>query len=59
MPRVAIAVKTPWTPFGAKPWEVKFSPWKAVSRNAAITSRMIASFHQTSALLIRANQRTP
>ena len=59
MPEVAIAVNTPWKPVGLKPWLVKFSPWNEVSRNAPITTRMIAIFHQTSALLIRANQRTP
>ena len=52
-------MKTPCQPCGMKPWLVKFSPWTAVSRNAAITSRMMKIFQPTSALLIRANQRTP
>ena len=38
---------------------MKFEPWNAVSTNAAMTSRMIASFHQTATLLTRANHRTP
>jgi hypothetical protein len=59
MPEVAMAVKMPWPPSGAKLWLVKFSPWNAVSRNAAMTSRMIAIFHHTSALFTRANHLTP
>ncbi len=30
-----------------------------MAKNTAITSRMMASFHHTSTLFIRANQRTP
>ena len=59
MPLVAMAVKMPCTPVGANPWELKFWPWKAATKNETITRRMMNSFHPTSALLIRANQRTP
>ncbi len=58
MPLVAMAVNTPWTPAGAKSWLVKFSPWNAAAKKAAMTSRMMKSFHHTRALLMRANQRT-
>ena len=59
MPDVATAVSTPWPPDGAKPWLVKFSPWNALSKNAAITSRITAIFHHTRTLLTRANHLTP
>ena len=34
-------------------------PWNEVTRKATMTIVMIASFHQTRTLLIRANQRIP
>ncbi len=59
MPPVAMAVKMPCRPSVAKPCLLKLEPWKAVTRNAMMTSTMIPSFHQTATLLMRANQRMP
>ncbi len=59
MPEVAMAVKTPCQPCGLKPWEVKLPAWKEVKKKAMMTMVMIASFHHTRMVLIRANQRTP
>jgi len=59
MPPVAMALKIPWMPEGAKPWEWKLPPWNAVNRNATTTRLMMASFQATSTLLSRANQRIP
>lgn len=54
-----MAVKTPCQPAGLNPWDVKFSPWNCVNRKDTITTRMIASFHQTRALFTRANHLMP
>ena len=54
-----MALKMPCQPRGLKPWSVKFEPWKAVKKNARTTSTMMNSFHHTSTLLMRANQRMP
>ncbi len=54
-----MAVKTPCQPCGLKPAEVKFAPRNWVTRKATMTTEMMASFHHTRPLLIRANQRMP
>ena len=49
----------PCMPLGAKPYLLKFCVWNVVKRNAKIVTRMMASFHHTTTLLMRANQRMP
>ncbi len=49
----------PCRPLGANPYLLKFWVWKVVKRNAKIVIKMMASFHHTTTLLIRANHRMP
>jgi len=64
MPAAGMASKALLRPYGAKPLpstvlRLKFEAWKALTSTATMTSTIMPSFHQTSTLLIRANQRTP
>ncbi len=65
IPAVEMAVTMAAGPAGAKPWEVKFAGLPivvvpmAVTGKTTITRTMMASFHQTSTLLIGVKSFTP
>ncbi len=59
MPLVLIAPRTPLTPNGAKPCEVKLEGWKLLIASTKMVNSGTKILSQVATLLVRASTRTP